>query len=391
MELEDDWSTVLSRRLVCRAWYRVIDPISYTHLTLFPYEDDESAVRVRSQTVELPPSMSRLRPDEWIFEHPGHRFTQHTIVLSIIGFIPGACNLPLLRSAFPNLLVLRLSPDLPSLSFLPYVPFGARTLVFFSSQPRDSDSDPSSSRVLTKQPTFRPGQFNLVWKWTSKHKQLYPDNYPRALSPAVERIVLHTWNLTSVPNLASTYNLPRTLSKHFKEIVIVVPIYIGLKLRPRFIRWDMREAVCNLAAIMNVPRVTYTIVGLEVIKVENYEAKFKAALREALRNRDRACQNPTGKPIKSDDDLCNERATEFMSRVRTMTLIEYVAVGISSSIAIEELQAIPPWELSWFADIGGEKEMPWAFKSAYPDHTVVPEKDCLADRLFEHIAENGFF
>lgn len=356
---------------------------------MFPCKDDEGAVRVRASGFDLPPPLSRIHPDRWALQHPGYDFTVYTQVLSIIGLVPGTCNLPLLRHAFPNLLVLRLSPELPSMNYLPYVPFGARTLVFFSSRPRDRNGDYSSRRTSTEE-AIRPGTYNFVWRWTARHKKLYPEDYPRSLSPMVERIVLHTWNLHCVPDLASMYSLPRTLSPHLREIVIVVPVYMGLELIPTFFKeWNLAEAARNLAPILNIPHVTYTIVGLEVIKVENHESKFKAALREALLKRGRACQDSQHTQTKSDAALHTAKVTETMTRVRTMTFDAYVASSISPVIVIGELQALPPWEMEWVGNDGEMEENPWDFLETYPEHTEVDEGSCSADRLFDYISQNG--
>lgn len=344
---------------------------------------------MRASGFDLPPPLSRIHPDRWALQHPGYDFTVCTQVLSIIGLVPGTCNLPLLRHAFPNLLVLRLSPELPSMNYLPYVPFGARTLVFFSSRPRDKNGDSSSRRTSTEE-AIRPGTSNFVWRWAARHKKLYPEDYPRSLSPMVERIVLHTWNLHCVPDLASMYSLPRTLSPHLREIVIVVPVYMGLELIPTFFKeWNLAEAARNLAPILNIPHVTYTIVGLEVIKVENHESKFKAALREALLKRGRACQDSQHTQTKSDAALHTAKVTETMTRVRTMTFDAYVASSISPVIVIGELQALPPWEMEWVGNDGEMEENPWDFLETYPEHTEVDEGSCSADRLFDYISQNG--
>lgn len=391
MTLTTDWHTIINMRLVCRAWRSCLDHLAYGHIVILPSENDDTAVRVRSLPMELPPAMALIHPDRWVVPHPGYCFTAQTSVLSIVGFTPGTCNLLLLRRAFPNLVVLRLSPDLLTMTYLPYIPYEARTLVFFSSKSRDSHSDASSSHVLTQQPTARPGMYNLVWRWTAKHKVLYPPDYPRTLSAKVERIVLHTWNLADVPDLAAAYSLPRSLSKHLREIVIVVPIYVGLELTPTFNSWNMAEAVRNLAPALDVPHVTYTIVGLEAIKVENYEAQFKDSLSEALQQRDRD-RNASGREETTSEIGSRERRVSgIMSRVRTMTLVEYIAAIIDSSSVLGELMAVPPWELTWLEPGGVVKKKPWDFLEAYPHHRVVSEEDCPADRLFGYVAENGLF
>ncbi|EJT47808.1 hypothetical protein A1Q1_03269 [Trichosporon asahii var. asahii CBS 2479] len=392
--LAEDWRTILGMRAVCKDWYSFISPLAYGHLLISPDDVDETAVIVKPLTMALPPALRRIKPDQWVSQHLGYKFTAFTYALSIVGFIPPTCSLPLLREAFPNLELLRMMPDIPGFTYLPYVPFNSWTLALFPSRSRGSNTtntiDASSRRVVVQQPTFRPGHYDIAHRWTARRDRLLPANFRRSLASNIERIVVHSWNLNCLPDLEDMYNLPKSLFKHLREIVFAVPMYhkSGLTILPFVHAWSLERAVGNLARVLTLPQVQFTIVGLEDIKVESCEDQFREALFKALWTRDQAGQH---RPKQSFDDIAHRYAkvSEVMSRVRTVTLEEYIGETERWFIAVSELEGMLPLEIDYTDEGGFAKDVLWDVRKEYPHHTEFPETGCSADRLFEYIAENG--
>lgn len=391
-----EWRTALQLRLVSRLWFFAVTSVMVGSLTFTASNEDETMVEVKSRNMKLPPLLRRIHPECWVNWHPGHLFTAFTFVVSVVGFFPAACNLRLLQKALPHIEVLRMCPDMNGSAFLPYVPFKAPVTVFFPrTQDEYGDTDPSRQKRLVKLPSLRPRMHHLLWARV-KAQGLLP-HHPKQLSPTVSRIVINTLNLRQSVDLGKMYNLPQMLPKHVKEVVIVVPCYLNLQ-HTVTRAWNTVAASANLAALLLLSsHAQYTIVGLDEIRIDRCESQLRSLLFNdlwhQLKQRSQAQAAPVAKASMQDVAMLYVQVTEILSRVRTVSLKEFVRMNGMSG----REQAMTLFELTfhwgmWFEDSMREMKQRQARQlRRFPNFSVVPEDSCPADRLFGYVAENGLF
>lgn len=393
---ECEWQTALQLRRVSRGWYLAVSFTMFGSLIFTPSDSDETVVKVRSRNMRLlPPALRLIHPDCWSRWSPGYLFTAVTIVVSVVGFFPRTCNLHLLQKALPNLLVLRMCPDPVKTTFLPYVPFRAPATVFFAQVADEhGDTDPSRSKSLVKLPSTRPRMYNLVWMRATA-QTLLPLKHPKQLSPRVKTVVINTFNLCQTINLSQMYNIPPVLPNHVEEVIIAVPYYVALE-HGFTSRWKTATASANVASLLLLSsHATFTLVGLDEVRIENCEAQLRSLLFNDLwlLVKQRAQGSADGAESMEQIAVRYVKVTEIMSRLRMISLQDFIGqycAGVSE-VARSLLEVTCHCGV-WFEDEVNEiKKNEARALRRFPNFSVVPDVGNSADRLFEYIAENGLF
>ncbi|EJT47800.1 hypothetical protein A1Q2_00203 [Trichosporon asahii var. asahii CBS 8904] len=251
--------TQLRLRLVSKSYRNAIDREHLRHIVLTPYGD---GARVRGPTRAIA-ALNKLGPGSWsqLPEHPLRALGQHVRIIDVRGFFPATTNLALLRDAFPNLTMFRLTTM--DGSYTPYVPFEAETMVVFTSP---------DGGVPNPKP-YVPGLDDDYDDYDEE--PVIPANVPR-MSERITKIIVNMSG-DDYP-VADMFRCVLDPPPHIKDIIIFIPRYIT----DTFVFPDgskghraglMGHTTCveniiamDLAELMiGVPHVRYTLIGAEDI------------------------------------------------------------------------------------------------------------------------------
>lgn len=266
------FATQLRLRLVSRSYRAAIDRDQLRHIVLTPLEDG-ACVRGPAHPVA---ALAKLGPGSWsqLPEHPNRALGRHVRILDVRGFFPATTNLALLRDAFPNLALFRITTN--EGAYTPYVALSADTLVLFTSpeggvcnpQPLDDEMNPED--------------------WDEA--PVVPDNVP-PMSKQITKIVVNMSG-DDYP-IADMFRCALDPPPHITDIVVFIPRYVTDTFeypdgRKGHRMGLMGEVTCaenliamDLAELMiGVPHVKYTVIGVEDIPWPKW--RFRRLVRAHL-------------------------------------------------------------------------------------------------------------
>ncbi|EJT47798.1 hypothetical protein A1Q1_03259 [Trichosporon asahii var. asahii CBS 2479] len=209
-----------------------------------------------------------------LLKHPPARLFKHTRILDVRGLFPQQCYLPALRSVFSNISVLRLTTI--SGTYSPYVPFGAETLVLFTSpHGPDCEANPRAfdnlrSAGLTDS-SPRPVPQDVDWRTVPGTVKRVVINMGGDDQPAAD-----LWPFIAIPPPHITEMViifPRVLRSN---IAMVPPFSFGRTFfYPDIVAEDIAETLDG-----SDPRLRVTLVGFELWRIQGLD--FEKLLRDQL-------------------------------------------------------------------------------------------------------------
>lgn len=344
------FETHLRLRLVCKSYRNAVDREQLRHIVLTPYSD---GARVRGATQAVA-ALNKLGPGSWsqLPEHPFRALGQLVRAIDVRGFFPAATNLALLRDAFPNLTLFRLTTM--DGAYTPYVPFEAETLVVFTSP---------DGGVPNPKP-YVPGMDDYDDYDEVDEEPVLPADVPR-MSKRITKIIVNMSG-DDYP-VADMYRCVLDPPSHIEDIVIFIPRYImGTFMFPNGSRGHsaglMGQVTCeeniiamDLAELMvGVPHVRYTLIGAEDIPWPKW--RFRRLVRAHLAGfwysgvnygkKDKVrveCSVETGRKIvlpKNDKVRAQHMAKvdEVLARLTLLTLDEYIGFHGLQKTMLESLE-----------------------------------------------------
>lgn len=272
--VESDSATQRALRLVCRSFRDAIKCREALHIILTPQSIDGAFVHGATARTPL---LRRLHPTSLTQfpSHPTLLLLQRTRVVDVRGLFPQTCNLPSLKGAFPGMKVLRLATS--NWKYTPYIPFGAETLVLFTS-PYGPDCEaktpPSDARFAPQQP------------YDSSKRPVHKGVDQHAVPRSVTRVVVNMGSEDQ--SAANQWPLVAYPPPHVKDIILILPriqVSEGGKLQPcplssrLFLPDLVAEDVSE--TLVGSPHVSVTVVGLEFGDTEASQ-DFRRHLRTRL-------------------------------------------------------------------------------------------------------------
>lgn len=345
------FETQLRLRLVGKSYRDAVDREQLRHIVLTAHGDGASV----HGPIHPVAALSKLGPGSWsqLPEHPLRALGQHVRSIDVRGFFPAKTNLALLRDAFPNLTLFRLTTD--EGAYTPYVPFEAATLVVFTSP---------DGGVPNPAPIDAAVDAGLDWD-ESDAEPVGPDPWP-TFSERITKIIVNMSG-DDYP-VADMFHFVLDPPAHIKDIVIFIPRYI----MDTFLFPDgspghraglMGQTTCveniiamDLAELMvGVPHVKYTLIGAEDIPWP--KARFRRLVRAHLagftysavdygNEKDKLrveCSIETGRKIvlpKNPKVLAKHMAKvdEILDRLTLLTLDEYIGIHGLERTMLETLE-----------------------------------------------------
>ncbi|RSH84818.1 uncharacterized protein EHS24_006346 [Apiotrichum porosum] len=295
-------------RMTCKGLHNAVAKVQAQHLILSP-GDGKHCTYLSVTTPYGPlPGLNGVycTPDVNKAISELKRYTVHTTVLTMEGFVSPDNDLTLLASAFPNLKMYRIAEErigfnnneVVYLNYTPYYPFQCHTLVILA----DTDTVPNPGAHIA---------------WDPYHcSQCTPANVEPAIPPGVTKIVLNWWLDTMhvdhfVPWLQPNDNgFPciGNVPPSIEDIVIIFQRY-NTSVRPLHFTGDGTDFDRRVTRL----NVTFTLVGVD--------DTCQATLHKALRHR-------------LSDSFTEEKAKEdciadILEHVKFLTMDEY-AKGVQN-------------------------------------------------------------
>lgn len=346
---ESDFATELALRLVCRPFRGAVDRKQVRHIVLTPNGSDAISIRGPVQRIAV---LRRLGPKSiaQLPEHPVLALLRHVRVVDVRGFFPPTCDLSLLKDALPKLGTVRLCTDQGT--YTPYIPFGAETLVLFTSPyGLDCEARARSGRRADVEATFAPPSITTT----------RPDQDLRPVPPGVEWAALPTNVRRVVINLggedypaADLWPLLIRLPTQVSELVVVMPCIRSLPLwNTGYAPAPISSTVFNseivaydLVELLNGAPRTVTLVGVDLAEPPS---KFSKILRATLSDiqlagveyheTDSNLDTGGGARARAVSTAAHDaKVDEIMRQVNMLSWTEYVFTGVPRKAMTETVE-----------------------------------------------------